>query len=249
MVTLKYLSHFWKTFENSLINCEINFILIWSVNCVIVYTNIANQSATFATTKTKLYVPVVILSTQDNPKLLQQLISSFSRIINWNKYLSKPELLTQNLNSNHLVEPTFHGVNRPFVLTVEDDAQRSSTKIYYLPNVKIKNYNVLIDGKMVFDQLVKINKVIYEHIRKNTTGQGGDYKAGCLLICAYFRDNYKTIAIDLSKQQALNADYRSIQQINFSANLDRANNKRMSFIAEEVKETVLDFSQGTVKLL
>ena len=89
----------------------------------------------------------------------------------------------------------------------------------------------------------------YENIRKITTGQGDDYTTGCLLDYAYFKDHYKMIAIDLSKQQALDADPRAIQQINFTANLDRAGNTTMFFIIEEAKETVLDFSQGTVKFL
>ena len=79
-----------------LINCEVNLILTWSANCVIVSTNVANQGATFTITETKLYVPVVTLSTQDNAKLLTQLKSGFKRTINWNKYLSKSELLAQN---------------------------------------------------------------------------------------------------------------------------------------------------------
>ena len=95
MVPLKYLSNFWRILEMSLINCEINLILTWSANCVIVSTNVANQNATFAITNTKLYVPVVTLSTQDNAKLLRQLKSGFKRVINWNEYLSKPELLAQ----------------------------------------------------------------------------------------------------------------------------------------------------------
>ena len=89
----------------------------------------------------------------------------------------------------------------------------------------------------------------YENIRKITTGQGDDYTTGCLLDYAYFKENYKMIAIDLSKQQVLDADPRAIQQINFTANLDRAGNTTMFFIIEEAKETVLDFSQGTVKFL
>ena len=97
--------------------------------------------------------------------------------------------------------------------------------------------------------MLKNNKIIYENIRKNATGQGDDYTTGCLLDYAYFKDNYKMLAIDISKQQALNADPRAIQQINFTANLDRANNKRIFFILEEGKETALDFSQGTVKVV
>ena len=89
----------------------------------------------------------------------------------------------------------------------------------------------------------------YEKIRKTVTGQREDYTTGFLLDDSYFKDNYKMIAIDLSKQQALDVDPRAIQQINFTANLDRAGNTTMFFIIEEAKETVLDFSQGTVKVL
>ena len=84
----------------------------------------------------------------------------------------------------------------------------------------------------------------YGNIRKIATGQGDDYTTGCLLAYPYFKNNYKMIAIDLSKQQALDADPRAIQQINFTANLDRAENTTMFFIIEEAKETVFEFSQG-----
>ena len=79
------------------------------------------------------------LSTQDNAKLLQQLKSGFERVINWNKYLSKPELLAQNPSLNYLVKPSFQGVNKLFVLAFENDTQRTNTKGYYLPNVEIKD--------------------------------------------------------------------------------------------------------------
>ena len=87
------------------------------------------------------------------------------------------------------------------------------------------------------------------NVRKIATGQGDDYATGCLLDYPYFKKNYKMISIDLSKQKALDADPRAIQQINFTANLDRAVNRTMCFIIEEAKETVVDFSQGTVKVL
>ena len=107
----------------------------------------------------------------------------------------------------------------------------------------------MIDGKNLFDQPINDDTKIYENIRKVATGKGDDYRTGCLLNYPYFKENYKMIAIDLSKQQALDADPKVIQQINFTANLDKAGNTTMFFIIEEAKETVLDFSQGTVKLL
>ena len=174
MVPLKYLINFWRTLEMPLINCEVNLILTWSSTCVIIATNTPNQNATFAITDTKLYVPVVTLSTQENTKFFRQLKSGFKRVINWNKYLSKPELLAQNPNLNHLVEPSFQGVNRLFVLAFENDDDRTSSDEYYLLIVEIKDYNIMINDENFFDQLIKNNKVTYDNIRKIATGQGDD---------------------------------------------------------------------------
>ena len=181
----------------------------WSANCVTIYANVDNQVPTFKTTETNLYIPVVTLSTQDNSKLLPQLQNGFKRTISWNKYLPKPELLAQNANLNHL---SFQGINRLFVLAFQD-AQRRSNKEYCIPNVEIKDYNLLIDGKNFFDQKIENNKVTYENIRKISIVQGDDYTTGCLLDYTYFKKYYKMIAIDLSKYQALDADPRAIQQI------------------------------------
>ena len=95
-----------------------------------------------------------------------------------------------------MVEPSFQGVNRLFVLAFENDSQRTNSRGYYLPNAELKDYNIMI-----------------ENIRKIATGQGDDYTTGCLLDYPYFKDNYKMITVDLSKQQALDADH---QQINFT---------------------------------
>ena len=107
----------------------------------------------------------------------------------------------------------------------------------------------MIDWKVFFDQPLKNNKITYEKIRKIATGQRDDYTTGCLLDYPYFKKNYKMIAIDLSKQQALDADPTVIQQINFNANLDRTGYATMFFIIEEAKVTVLHFSRGTIKVL
>ena len=192
MVPLKYLSNFWRTLEMPLINCEVNIILTWSANCVIIYTNVENQIPTFTITETHLYVLVVNLPPQDNAKLLTQLKPGFKRAISWNKYLSKPDLLAQNPNLNHLVEPSFQGVSILFVLAFKNDAQRISNKRYYLPNVEIKDYNVMIHGKKL-DQPVKNNKVTNENIRKIATGQGNDYTTSCLLDYIYSKNYYEKL--------------------------------------------------------
>ena len=99
-----------------------------------------------------------------------------------------------------------------------------------------------------FDQLGKKNLIAYDSIQKIAIGQGDDCTTGCLLDYNYFNIYHKKVAIDLSKQQALDADPKAIQQINFTANLDWEGNTALFFINEEAKETILDFSQGIVKL-
>ena len=113
-------------------------------------TNVAAQAATFSITDTKVYVPVVTLLTKDNPKLLEQLISGFKRTINWNKYQSKVSTERRNQDLDFLIDPSFQGVNKIFVLQFENETQRTGYKRYYLPTREIKN--VMIDGRKFFDQ-------------------------------------------------------------------------------------------------
>ena len=107
----------------------------------------------------------------------------------------------------------------------------------------------MIEEKNFFDQPVRNDKVTYKNIRKNVVVQGGDYTTACLLDYTDFKKYYQMIATDLSKQQPLDTDPRAIQKNNFTANLDRTENTRIYFILEEAKETVFEFSQGTVKVL
>ena len=198
VVPLKYLSNFWRTLKITLINGEVNLILTWSSNCVI---SSANGETKFKMTDTKLYVSVVTLSNQDSAKLLQQLKSDFRKTINWNKYQSDPKTYTQIRYLNHLVNSSFQGVNRFFVLSFENEDDRISHSPYYLPEVEIKDYNVIIDGKNFFDQPINSHLKTYKNIRKIATTKGDDYMTGCLLDYSYFEENYKMIAINLSKQQ------------------------------------------------
>ena len=108
-------------------------------------------------------------------------------------------------------------------------------KQYYLPTVEIKDYNVMIDGRNFFDEPIKDDLKTCDNIRKIATGQGDDYTTGCLLNYLYFKKYYKLIAIDLSKQQKLDADAKAIQQINFIRNLDNAEFAAMFFIIEKAK--------------
>ena len=137
--------------------------------------------------------------------------------------------------------PTFANVNRLFVLTFENKYDRSFSK-YYVPKVEIKDFNVLIDGKPFFEIPVKNKKEAYEAIIEMS--KYNDYKTGNLLDYEYFKDHYKLIAIDLSKQIELeNPDLK--QQINFIGRLEE-NNATIFFIIEKKKEITFDFSQNSV---
>ena len=131
-MSLKYLRNFWRTLEKPLVNFEVSLFLTWSSTCVI--TNSTGEGR-FTITDTKLYVPVVTLSTQDNAKLLQQLKSGFRRTIIWDKYQSDPKTYTQNIYLNHLVDPSYRGVNRLFVLSFENETDRTSHLTYYLSSM------------------------------------------------------------------------------------------------------------------
>ena len=121
------------------------------------------------------------------------------------------------------------------------------TYIHTVLSSKSRNKKIVMDVKNFFDHPVKSDMITYDNIRKIATGQGDDYTIGCLLDYNYFKKHYKMIAIDLSKQQALDADPKSIQQINFTGNLEQQ--ATIFFIIEGGKETILDYSQKAAKLL
>ena len=165
VVPLKYLSKFWRTLDIQLINCEVSLCLTWSENCVITskatreadpdvdpavagINNPAN--AVFKITDCKLYVPVVTLSSENDNKLLEQLTTGFKKAIKWNNYRSEMSNQTKNNNLNYLIDPTFTNVNRLFVLSFKNEDDRTSFSKYYVPKVEIKDFNVLIDGKLFF---------------------------------------------------------------------------------------------------
>ena len=147
-----------------------------------------------------------------------------------------------------MISPSFHGANRLFVFSFENENDRTGQTEYYLPKVEIKD-NVKMYGKNFFDQPINDSIKTYENIRKIDIDKGDDYTTGCLLDYPYFNKNCELVAIDLSKKQALDANPRATQQINFTANLDCAAGVTTFFITEEAKETALDISQGTVKVL
>ena len=139
-------------------------------------------------------------------------------------------------------------MNRLSLLLSENKDDRKVHTGYFLLKVKIEDNNITIDGKKFFDQPVKKDMRKCDNIKKIETGQLNYYTTGCLLNSNYFRKHYELIPEDLSKQQILDDDLNVIQQIKFTANLDRDNGATMFFIVEEAKETVLHFSQGIIKV-
>ena len=119
---------------------------------------------------TKLYVPVVTLSTEDNVRLLKKSESCFKRTIYWNKFQPELKTLPQNRYLNYLLDPSFQGVNRLFVLPFGNETDREAHTMYYLPIAEIKSYNVITDGRNFFDQPIKIDFKANDNIRKTATG-------------------------------------------------------------------------------
>ena len=172
--------------------------------------------------------------------------SGFKRTLNYSRYHRKTTAQQQNWYLDFLINPNFQGVSRRFVLSFEKNGVRTNFTKFYLQLVEIKDYNAMINQQNLFDQPVKDNLITNDNILKIATGQWDNYATGCLLDSPYSRKYYKIITIDLSKQQTLDADPKPIQQINLTANLDWNGNTTIFFNIEETKETILDFSQGTV---
>ena len=195
-----------------MINCGIELILIWSKNCVLaditarVERNnndppavVAPTGIEFKITGTKLYVPVVTLSKENDKTFLEQLISGFKRTVKWKKCKSKITIQPQNNNLYYSIDPTFTKVDRCFVLSFGRTAignHRDSVSHYYAPNVEIKDFNVLIYGKSFFNLPGKDEEETCEKIMSDD--RNNDYTTGNLLDFAYFEENYKLIAVDLS---------------------------------------------------
>ena len=258
-IPLKYLGNFWRSLDIPLINCEITLILSWYKECVLVGgafrgppADAANRinsptSAKFEITDCKLYVPVVTLSAENDNKLLEQLKSGFRRSIKWNKYMSQMSNQNKINNLNYLIDTTFSNVNRLFVLSFENEDDRTSYYKYYVPSVEIKDYNVLIDGNAFFELPIKNIEETYEKIIQ-ITDHSGYYTRGNLLDYEYFKEHYKLIAIDLSKQIELeNKDIK--QQINFIGNLDRDDGAVTFFMIEKSEETIIEFLQNYASIV
>ena len=209
-VPLKNFSNFWRSLEMPLINCKVEFSLRWNENCIL---SIGATATAFTITDTKLYVPVVTLKTEDNVKLSKLLNEGFKRSVYWNEYKVIPEdRYNANSNIRKLIDPSWQGINRLFFLAYLNDltSAANSHRKHFLPRTKIENYNIEIDGRNFYDQ--------------------SHYTTGCLLNLAYFNNNYKLIAADLSKQKVLDADSRAIQQIIFSGEKNKSGSSNLLYL-------------------
>ena len=240
------------------INSKVYLELNWIEDYIL---SSARNSAKFAIANAKLHVPIVTLSTKDSENLTKQSNEGFKRSVYWNSYEAKPaKVIEKGKNLYELLNASFQGVKRLLVLAyaiaapvggnpADETAGIKDNKKYFLPRREIKNYNVLIDGRNFYDQLINDLIKQYAEVRKVSTGYGDDYTTGCLLDYAYFKDNYRLIAVDLSKQKALDADPRAIQQIVFDIVVEGDDNTkiRLYAILEQSKETMLEFSKGIAK--
>ena len=240
-----------------LINCKVYFELNWIENCIL---SSAGDSAKFVITDAKLHVPIVTFSTKDSANLTKQLNEGFKRSVYWNSYETKPaKVIEQGKNIYELLNASFQGVKGLFVLAyiiaagdnAYQEAGIKNNKKYFLPRGNIENYYIFIDGRNFYDQ--PINELIkqYDEVRKVSARYGDGYTTGCLLDYAYFKDNYKLIAVDLSKQKVLDADPTAIQQMVFQGVVggDNCTTIRLYTIPGQSKETMLELSKGTAKVL
>ena len=255
VVPLKYLSNFFRSLEMPLINCKIKLNLTWKKECVLstLDDDAANpkNNAVFIINDTKLYVPVVTLSKEDNKDFIEQQNKGFQRSIYWNEYKTKE--LTENADANVFkyinLDPFFQGVNRLFVMAYSREADqptRNGRRKYYLPRIDLNKYHVIIDGRNFYDNQIESDVEKYRELKKVMIGKGEDYTAGSLLDYNYFKKHYKLVAVDLSKQKELDADPRAIQQIEFKYMLET--NSTIYWVLEKSKETILEFYKGTVKV-
>ena len=206
VVLLKYLNNFLRSLEMPLISCKIKLNLTWKNECVL-----SNQSgkAVFIINDTKLYVPVVTLSKEDNKDFIEQQSKGFQRSIYWNQYKTKEQTEDGNANSVKyiILDPFFQGVNRLFVMAYsranDDQPTRNGRTKYYLPRIDLKKYNVIIDGRNFYDNPIESDIEKYRELKKVMIGKGEDYTTGSLLDYNYFKDHYKLVAVDLSREKRI----------------------------------------------
>ena len=240
VVPLKYLSNFFRSLEMPLINCKIKLNLTWKKECVLSNQDVA---AVFIINNTKMYVPLVTLSKEDNKDFIEQQNKGFQRSIYSNEYKTKE--INENADANVFkytnLDPSFQGVNRLFVMAynrANGQPTRNGQQKYYLPRTDLEKYNVIIDGRNFYDNPIESYIEKYRELKNVMIGKGEDYTTGSLLDFNCFDKHYKLVAVDLSKQKELDADPRAIQQIEFKDMF--GTNSTIYWVLEKSKETTLE---------
>ena len=190
VVPLKYLSNFLRSLEMPLINCKIKLNLTWGKKCVL-STNVGD--AVFIINDTKMYVPVVTLSKEDNKDFIAQQNKGLQRSIYWNEYKTKGQDKDADANNFKyiILDPSFQGVNRLLVMAynrVDGQLTRNGKQKYYLPRIDLEKYNVIIDGRDFYDNPNESDIEKYRELKKVTIGKGEDYTTGSLLDYNYFKN-------------------------------------------------------------
>ena len=204
----------------------------------------ATTSARFRINNAKSYAPVVTLSIDDNIKFLKNIKQGFKRTISWKKYRSKITTQPKNNNLDYLMDPTFRNINRLFVLSFkngDNDPTRNSFDKYYIPLVKIKYFNALIDNKPFFDQPVKSKQETYGKLIEMS--RNGGYTTGSLLDFLYHQNYYKLIVIDLSRQTNMSFP----QQINFAGKLEEGDGATVFLLLKSSIQASKYWSPGPPK--
>ena len=189
VVPLKYLSNFFRSLEMPLIICKIKLNLTWKKECVL---STDAGEAVFIINNTKLYIPVVTLSKEDNKDFIEQQNKGFQRPIYWNEYKTKEQTEDGNANSLKYInlDPSFQGVNRLFLMAysrLANQPTRDNRRKYYLPRIVLKKYNVIIDGRNFYDNPIESDTEKYRELKKIMIGKREDYSAGSLLDYIYFK--------------------------------------------------------------
>ena len=218
VVPLKYLSNFFRSLEMPLINCKIKLNLTWKKECVL---STGAGEAVFIINDTKLYVPVVTLSKEDNKDFIEQQNKGFQRSIYWNEYKTKE--INEDADANVFkyinLDPSLQGVNRLFAMAynrVDGQPNRNGQRKYFLPRISLHKYNVIIDGRNFYGNPIESDIEKYRELKKVIIGKGEDYTTGSLLDYNYF-DKLGT-------------------------------NSTIYWVLEKSKETILEFYKGTVKV-
>ena len=217
VVPLKYLSNFFILLEMPLINCKIKLNLTWKKECVL--STGGGEAVLIINEYTKLHVPVVTFSKEDNKDFIEQRDKEFPRSIYWNEYKTKE--INENADANVFkyinLDPSFQGVNRLFVMAynrANGQPTRNGRRKYYLPRIDLEKYNFIIDGRNFDDNPIESDIEKYRELKKVMIGKGEDYTTGSL----------------------------------FDFNYMLGTNSTIYWVLEKSKETISEFYKGTVKV-